>query len=68
MDTDEKNQICKRNILSKKRDKKIKAILKKYAVPAKYICRYCGKEATKPHGGKCPYSHQPNIFHEFIKM
>lgn len=33
-----------------------------------YICRYCGKQALKPHGGKCPYSPHPNKCHEFIKM
>lgn len=32
-----------------------------------YVCRYCGKQAPKPHGGKCPYSPHPNKCHEFIK-
>ena len=32
-----------------------------------YVCRYCGKQAPKPHGGKCPYSPYPNKCHEFIK-
>ena len=32
-----------------------------------YICRYCGKQSPKPHGGKCPYSPHPNKCHEFIK-
>lgn len=32
-----------------------------------FVCRYCGKQALKPHGGKCPYSPHPNKCHEFIK-
>lgn len=32
-----------------------------------FVCRYCGKQALKPHGGKCPHSPHPNKCHEFIK-
>lgn len=32
-----------------------------------FVCRYCGKQALKPHGGKCPYSPHGNKCHEFIK-
>lgn len=31
-----------------------------------FVCRYCGKQAPKPHGGKCPYSPHKNKCHEFI--
>ena len=31
-----------------------------------FVCRFCGKQATKPHGGKCPYSPHKNKCHEFI--
>ena len=31
-----------------------------------FVCRYCGKQAPKPHGGKCPYSPHENRCHEFI--
>jgi len=32
-----------------------------------FVCRYCGKQALKPHGGKCPHSPHANHTHEFIK-
>lgn len=32
-----------------------------------FVCRYCGKQSLKPHGGKCPYSPHQNKCHEFIK-
>ncbi len=32
-----------------------------------FVCRYCGKQAPKPHGGKCPYSPYKNKCHEFIE-
>lgn len=31
-----------------------------------FVCRFCGKQALKPHGGKCPYSPHQNKCHEFI--
>ncbi len=31
-----------------------------------FVCRYCGKQALKPHGGKCPHSPHANKCHEFI--
>jgi len=31
-----------------------------------FVCRYCGKQALKPHGGKCPHSPHANHTHEFI--
>lgn len=48
--------------------KKLKLLLQKIAgMQRNYVCRYCGKQATKPHGGKCPYSPHTNKCHEFIK-
>lgn len=32
-----------------------------------FVCRYCGKQALKPHGGKCPHSPHANHTHEFIR-
>ena len=67
MNTDEKIKYVNEIFYLKKEIKKLKAMLKKQAVPTKYVCRYCGKEATKPHGGRCPYSPYPNKCHEFIR-
>lgn len=46
---------------------KLGEIMKRCRKKNRCICRYCGKQAPKPHGGKCPYSPHPNKCHEFIK-
>lgn len=60
--------------INKMNDKDTKAIkeavqrlLKDLERKKGFVCRYCGKQASKPHGGKCQYSPHPNKCHEFIK-
>lgn len=52
-------------------DKPIRKILKrltKYITKPKcYICQYCGKKTSTPHGGICLYSPYKNKTHKFIK-
>lgn len=32
-----------------------------------YICQFCGKKTTTPHGGICRFSPYQNKTHKFIK-
>ena len=32
-----------------------------------YICQFCGKKTTTPHGGICSFSPYQNKTHKFIK-
>ena len=32
-----------------------------------YICQFCGKKTTTPHGGICRFSPYKNKTHKFIK-
>lgn len=32
-----------------------------------YICQFCGKKTTTPHGGTCRFSPYQNKTHKFIK-
>ena len=32
-----------------------------------YICQFCGKKTTTPHGGTCRFSPYKNKTHKFIK-
>ena len=32
-----------------------------------YICQFCGKKTTSPHGGICRFSPYKNKTHKFIK-
>lgn len=36
------------------------------SIPA-YICQFCGKKTTTPHGGICRFSPYKNKTHKFIK-
>lgn len=36
------------------------------SIPA-YICQFCGKKTTTPHGGICRFSPYQNKTHKFIK-
>ena len=44
-------------------------VLLKDKVPSvtSYICQFCGKKATTPHGGICRFSPYKNKTHKFIK-
>ena len=36
------------------------------SIPA-YICQFCGKKTSTPHGGICRFSPYKNKTHKFIK-
>lgn len=67
MNIDKELKIVNEITYLRQENKKLKLLLRKHLNSSKYVCRYCGKEAVKPHGGRCPYSPYPNKCHEFIK-